>query len=84
MATPGTDVRYLVIVSRERPELLAELERRFGGEPGVTVLLDRRVADRRQHDARFADDRRERDRRTPAIQVSASLWLAGYVIVRVS
>src|SRR5688572_26861325 len=29
------DVRYLVIVSRERPDLLAELTRRFAGDPAV-------------------------------------------------
>jgi hypothetical protein len=79
-----TGVHYLVIVSRERPELLAELERRFAEDKTVTVIVDRRVDERRQLEARTVAERRRGDRRSPAMQVSASLWLAGYVVVRVS
>lgn len=76
-------VRYLVIVSRERPDLYEELTRRFAGDPTARVFYDRRVGDRRQREHPTADERRGTDRRQSTMQVTAGLWLAGYVIVRV-
>ncbi len=84
MTTTRQDVRYLVIVSRERPELYDELTRRFSDDPTVEVIVDRRVAERRQRDVERGNDRRTSDRRQATMQVTASLWLAGYVIVRVN
>jgi hypothetical protein len=77
------DVRYLVIVSRERPDLFDEMQRRFASDPTVQVLLDRRDGDRRQREHARPAERRARDRRETTMHVTASLWLAGYVIVRV-
>ncbi|MBI2217277.1 MAG: hypothetical protein HYU51_08270 [Candidatus Rokubacteria bacterium] len=83
MTAETADVRYLVIVSRERPDLFDELKRRFAGDPTVQVLLDRRVGERRQREHARPGERRGRDRREATMHVTASLWLAGYVIVRV-
>lgn len=76
-------VRYLVIVSRERPDLYEELSRRFADDPTARVFYDRRAGDRRQRDAPAPTERRRTDRRQATMQVTAGLWLAGYVIVRV-
>ncbi len=70
-------------MSRERPELYDELTRRFCEDPTVEVIVDRRVAERRQSDVVRREERRTADRREGTMQVTASLWLAGYVIVRV-
>lgn len=40
-------VAHLFIVARDQPALFAYLSREFAGEPEVTVILDRRQADRR-------------------------------------
>jgi hypothetical protein len=82
MTADATDVHYLVIVSRERPDIYDEMARRFAEDPTVRVILDRRVVERYQSEGDRQDDRSPGERRTTAMQVTASLWLAGYVIVR--
>jgi hypothetical protein len=83
MTADTAELRYVLIVSRERPELYDEMRRRFTGDATVDVVVDRRVGDRRHRDEGRSDDRRRGDRRQAAMHVTASLWLAGYVIVRV-
>ena len=39
--------RYLFIVTRGRPDVYADLQRQFLGNPEVEVLVDRRVSERR-------------------------------------
>jgi hypothetical protein len=58
-------VRHLFIVSRDHPWLFAHLQERFGDDPNVDVILDRRVGDRRAAPLTVepAHDRRRRDRR---------------------
>ncbi len=43
--------RYLVIVSRDRPDLVECLTAAHGHKPEVKILLDRRVAQRREYGA---------------------------------
>ena len=38
---------YLFIVARGHPEVYADLQRQFLGNPDVEVLVDRRLAERR-------------------------------------
>ena len=56
--------RTLFIVSREHPDLYAYLRERFASDRGVEVVLDRRVAQRRRHDAAHQVERRRAERRT--------------------
>ncbi len=64
--TPGVPapVRALLIVAREEPALFELLRREVAGRPEVAVLLDRRVADRRQRDLGVAEERRHHERRS--------------------
>lgn len=39
--------RYLFIVTRGHPDVYADLQRQFLGNPEVEVLVDRRVSERR-------------------------------------
>ncbi len=57
-------VRALLIVRRGEPALFQLLRREVAGRPEVAVLLDRRVADRRQRDMGVAEDRRHHERRS--------------------
>jgi hypothetical protein len=58
-------LRHVFIVSRDHPWLFAHLQERFGGDPNVEVILDRRVGDRRAgpSTAEPTWDLRRRDRR---------------------
>jgi len=53
---------FLVVVKRSEPGLFEYLRVHFQ-EPEVTVLMDRRVAERRQELSAAALDRRREDRR---------------------
>ena len=46
-------------------------------------MLDRRVADRRRGADQRLPDRRRKDRRAPAMEILAKLWLQGYAVVHV-
>ena len=60
----------LMIVSRERPTLFERLSEEFEGDPGIAVVLDRRVGERRRAShALTADEQRRADRRQQNIQV---------------
>lgn len=77
--------RHLFIVSRLQPDLFAYLAREFASEADVTVLLDRRHAERRR-DAPGGGppggDRRQAQRRAPS-DVKTQLASLGYAFVRV-
>ena len=75
-------MRHVVIVARDRPDLYDNFLRQFRRNRRVAVLVDRRVADRRQRDEARIPNRRQEQRRISAVDVNASLWLDGYVIVR--
>jgi hypothetical protein len=55
--------RYLFIVARDHPEVFADLQRQFLGNPDVEVLVDRRLGARRRRDDPHQPDRRRRERR---------------------
>jgi hypothetical protein len=76
--------RHLFIVSRLQPDLFAYLAREFASEADVTVLLDRRHAERRRHPhggGPPADERRHGQRRAPS-DVKTQLASLGYAFVR--
>jgi hypothetical protein len=55
--------RYLFIVARGRPDVYADLQRQFLGNPEVEVLVDRRLSDRRGHPEPREPERRRGERR---------------------
>jgi hypothetical protein len=57
--------RYVIVVARDRPELLGPTLQRFGGESGVLVVIDRRMRDRRSRTETVTHDRRHGERRRP-------------------
>ncbi|MGH7332966.1 MAG: hypothetical protein ACREKS_09530 [Candidatus Rokuibacteriota bacterium] len=55
--------RYLFIVARGRPDVYADLQRQFLGNPEVEVLVDRRLSERREHQESHQPERRRGERR---------------------
>lgn len=72
-------MRHIVIVARDRPELLDSLKHRFATDGGVDVLIDRRTALDRPDPKIDVDERRQN-----SDDVEARLWVEGYVIVRLA
>jgi hypothetical protein len=70
--------RWLIVVRRDRADLCRQLGESFGDDQRVTVVLDRRQAERRGPRARKApvavERRRWRDRRTPQTDEDGSIW----------
>jgi hypothetical protein len=77
----GAASRHLVIVARDRPDLYGQLTDQFANDPNVTVLLDRRVEERRRQEVARMPERRRRDRRSSNVEILGKLWLAGYAVV---
>ena len=65
--TTNTDagVRYLFIVARRNPDILARVQERLHGDPRIDVIADRRYGERRRAAASHAPERRRGDRRRP-------------------
>jgi hypothetical protein len=55
--------RYLFIVTRGYPEVYADLQRQFLGNPEVEVLVDRRMSERRERPDPHNPERRRSERR---------------------
>jgi hypothetical protein len=55
--------RNLFVVSRRHPDLYQYLRERFASDSAVEVILDRRVAQRRQQQATHEPERRRAERR---------------------
>jgi len=55
--------RNVFIVSRRHPDLYQYLRERFASDTDVEVILDRRVAERRQRQSAHDGERRRADRR---------------------
>jgi hypothetical protein len=72
--------RTVYVVARDHPELYAYLRDRFGAE--VEVILDRRVAQRRQVEMPHAPERRRGDRRT-RLEVDVELQTRSHAIITV-
>ena len=73
-------LRALIIISRDRPDLVGNLGRQSVGVN--TVILDRRRAEQRRVDGRPGLEGRRGDRRRPLVQEERELWQqAGYCVV---
>ncbi len=73
--------RYLIVVSREQPDLWRHLRQMFTGIGGVDVVLDRRHAGRWQWVQSRAYEERGDDRRRPPLS-DAGLSHRSFVIVQ--
>jgi len=71
----------LVIVAREEPELHDWLLRKLAGDPGVTIVRDRRQGDRRAGPTALIVERRQAERRHRP-DVDAELRTRGWALVR--
>jgi hypothetical protein len=67
---------FLVVVRRDEPSLFRYLQQHFQ-EPEVSVLMDRRYADRRQRHGAAHDERRQQDRRA-VMPEDDPLWRYGF------
>lgn len=56
-------LRYLFIVARGHPDVYADLQRQFGGNAEVEVIVDRRLSERRVHQGPHDPERRRTERR---------------------
>lgn len=74
--------RQLLIVARNRTKLYEYARRAFAGNETVQVMLDRRVAERRQRGASTGPERRQGDRRG-RFDVDNLLRALGWAIVLV-
>jgi regulator of replication initiation timing len=63
--TPDAGVRYLFIVARKNPDILARVQERLHGDPRIDVIADRRYGERRRATGPYASERRHGDRRRP-------------------
>lgn len=72
--------RYLIVVSREQPDLWRHLRQLFTGIDGVNIVLDRRHGGRWQWAQSRAYEERGEDRRRPRT-VDAGLSHRSFVIV---
>lgn len=70
--------RWFIVVRRDRAELCQQLGESFGGDPRITVVLDRRHSERRgplgPKASLAAERRRWTDRRTPPTDQDAHTW----------
>lgn len=72
---------WLVVVARDRRDLLARLGRSFAGTPMIDLVLDRRQGERRRQDTPGPGDRRRGDRRRPAT-LARSSPAGGYRLIQ--
>lgn len=73
--------RYLLVVSREQPELHARLSGDFARDPAVEVVADRRGGERQQQGQSGEEERAGADRRRQQ-EFDAMLAAHGFMIVR--
>lgn len=77
-------MRHALIVARDRPDLYDYFRLHFARSRNIEVMVDRRIADRRQRDERRLPNRRREQRRISTVDTMAALWTEGYVIVRMA
>jgi hypothetical protein len=65
---------WLIIVRRDAEMLYQHLRQAFESDPQVTVIKDRRRAERRVRGVPVPEDRRTSDRRTPATVQDDKVW----------
>ena len=76
---PGPARRYLAVVARERPDLLARVNRLFLADGNVDAILDRRHSERRHAASGVTPERRRAERRRA--QVAETDLVAGPVAI---
>jgi hypothetical protein len=72
--------QLVFIVSRHRPKLRDYLQREFADQAEVTVIVDRRIGDRRLGGAARTPDRRRNSRRRQGV-IDDRLRSLGWAIV---
>jgi len=70
----------IFIVARFNPQLYDYLQREFSHEERIRIIMDRRVAERRQQAVPASGERRQSDRRRQQ-DVDANLRERGFVIL---
>jgi CheY-like chemotaxis protein len=75
----GETRRYVLVVSRNHPDVFEYLSRKFAGDPEFQVILDRRKGERRRRAEPREPDRRRAERRLLAADL---LRLQGIAFVR--
>jgi len=75
-------VRQLCIVSRQHPELFAYLRQRFADDEALSMILDRRLGQRRQQRTSVEHEQRARQRRSRP-DVDERLRVHSHVIISV-
>lgn len=65
MTAPEAGVRYLFIVARKNPDILARVQDRLHGDHRIEVIADRRHGERRRVAAPHLPERRAAERRRP-------------------
>jgi hypothetical protein len=66
--------RWLIVVRRDKPDLFNDLSKAFADVPHMTVILDRRVRERRAESSPAAGGQRQVPRRTPLTAAELELW----------
>jgi hypothetical protein len=79
--SPARAGRILLVVSRDDVSLYKQLVREFGDKPNISVIVDRRVRDRRTVSAARDGERRAHDRRV-RIHTDSQLRALGWSIIR--
>lgn len=74
-------VRGLLIVARDQVDLYESLQYAYGDSETITVLLDRRLAERRRAVQPMMAERRRGERRSP-LSIADDLRFQQYVLVR--
>jgi hypothetical protein len=74
--------RTLFVVSRRHPDLYHYLRERFASDAAVEVILDRRIAERRQRQTPRATERRQADRRRRP-EVELELQVRSHAIITI-
>jgi hypothetical protein len=73
------EYRWLVIVQRDRPDLMSPLRAQY---PDATIVLDRRQTERRRRTVPVPIERRARQRRKPLALQDLVMWESqGYRLV---
>ena len=73
--------QQLIVVACDREHLFNVFTRAFEGNTTVQLVLDRRIADRRQQSAPYEGERRQRNRRSTQT-TDGQLRAMGWAIVR--
>jgi hypothetical protein len=80
-STARPTVRGFLIVARDQVDLYESLQYAYGDSETITILLDRRLAQRRRAVQPMMGERRRGERRSP-LSIADDLRFQQYVLVR--